>query len=609
MARRGAPKAPAKRPIGRPRKNPLAWLDKELPPLPPEPPAVGEEALRAAVNTGTTGATFDHTVRMQRISQEIGLTPEQIAEAKARIDEQARQADAKEQLRAVERLLKIRASKNSLIDFTQLMMPVPEDPDDATKSRYDAQYFHRAIAAALEEVEAGRCRKLILTIPPRHGKTRLASNMFPAWYIGRDPYRSFIFGTYNQPFADDQGREVRGILTSPLYSQVFPEVHLRKGEAASDRLKTEEGGLLAFVGRGGTITGRGADLIVIDDPIKGTKEADSPTIRDELWKWYQNDIISRFMTDEGVIIIIQTRWHEDDLVGRLTNPENPYYDPHEAAQWKIINIPAIAEVDDVLGRKVGEALWPTRFSVEHLEHKRKTNPRGFASLYQQRPSPEDGDYFKASMFRTYNPGELPDRLRIYVGSDHAVGKKQRNDETCILIAGVCDKGVAWLLDCWWQRADTYAVTEAMLKIMQTWHPITWWSGKDHITKSIGPFLRKRMLETNTFVSIVELPDNEDKEQKAQSFQGRMSMGMVRFPKAAWWYERARDQMLKFPNGTFNDFVDAGANLGRGLPFLHGAGAKAREMKGAPKVGTLGWVKAAHNQERKAARAAKNLRSM
>jgi predicted phage terminase large subunit-like protein len=582
MAVRGAPKRPPARPLLRRRR---------VKPAKPEP------------------------------ETEIGLTIEQTAVPLSELDAvnreienrklQASQREAERQraLREIERRLKIQEARKGLVAFTEFAMPDPNDPDDATRSRYDAQYFHRALAAALEEVEAGKLLRLIVTFPPRHGKSELTSRKFPAWLAGRDPYRHVIFATYNQDFAEDFGRDVRSCIISDRFAATFPGVTLRKGETAADRLRTEEGGLLAFVGRGGSITGRGADFLIIDDPLKDRAEAQSATIRNELWSWFNDTAMTRLMSDVGAVIIIMTRWHEDDLVGRLTDPANPYYNPAEAKNWKIINIPALAEQNDVLGRKPGEPLWPQRFGKAHLESIRNRNPVGFSALYQQRPSPDDGDYFKAAMIRTYLPHELPGRLRVYVGSDHAVDKKQRNDENVILTVGIDEHDVMWVLDCWWKRAKTDETVEEMLATMKRWRPITWWSGKDHITKSIGPFLTARMRKEKVYISIVELSDSKDKEQKAQAIQGRMAMGMVRFPKTAWWYEKARDQLLKFPNGSLDDFVDALSNIGRGLPYLHGAAGQTKNIKGPPRVGTLSWVKADHNYRRGIEKRQAQLRSM
>lgn len=500
------------------------------------------------------------------------------------------------------RLLAARRSKDSLIDFTRFTMPDAEQPGNAELSRYDPQYFHRALAQALEDVEAGKISRLIITFPPRHGKSELSSKRFPAWFIGRDPYRYCAVCTYNQTFAEDIGRKVREIIQTPAYRQIFPTAALRKGSAAADRLETTEGGAIYFLGRGGTITGRGADLIIIDDPIKNSEEARSETVRNALWEWFSADISSRFMTDTGAMIVIQTRWHEDDLVGRLTDPTNPHYDAEEASRWKIINIPAIAEDGDVLGRKAGEPLWPQRFGLQYLEDFKRRDARAFSALYQQKPTPDDGDLIKKEMLKSYRPDQLPKNLRIYAASDHAVGTKQEHDKTCLLIVGVDDMNRIWVLDAFWQRARADKVVDAMIALMKKWKPITWWAESGHISKSIGPFLYKRMTEEKVFVYVQEQVPSKDKVTRAQSIIGRMAMGMVYLPLAEPWYEDARQELLKFPNARHDDFVDTIAHIGLGLEKQLRAAAPAEVVKG-PKVGTLGWVKYAHTQRQRATKIA------
>jgi predicted phage terminase large subunit-like protein len=496
-------------------------------------------------------------------------------------------------LRAAQRLLAIREAKDDLIEFTRVTMPHPSDPDDPTKSRYDAQYFHRALAKALEEVETGRLKRLIITFPPRHGKSELTSKRFLAWYMGRDPYRHVALGTYNQTFADDYGRAVRTIMNQTAYAQVFPNVELKRDSQAADRMETKQGGALYFVGRGGSITGRGANLIIIDDPLKNSEEADSANTREDLWQWFLNDIMSRFMDDQGQAIVIQTRWHEDDLVGRLTDPKNTNYNAERAAEWKIINIPAIAEENDLLGRPVGAPLWPSRFGLPYLLNFKRDNPRGFNALYQQRPTAEEGEFFKAENFQLYGPADVPalDKMRVYMASDHAVAEKQNNDRTCILVVGVDVNDNIWVLDAYWRRAATDVVVEKLIDLIQKWKPITWWAEDDHITKSIGPFLRKRMRERKVYLSHSKVPSYTDKQKKAQAIQGRMSMNMVFFPKLASWTQDAKDELLKFPHGTHDDFADALSTVGRGLGTMI-APPKPKTEHTGPRVGSFGWVKEA-----------------
>ena len=523
-------------------------------------------------------------------------------------------------LLAVEREMKRRKARDSLIDLAELMMPDPAFYNDSSKTRYAAQAFHRALADALQRVERKEIKRLIVCMPPRHGKTQLASKIFPAWYVGRDPYRQVMVGTYNQPFADDFGKAVREVMQNEEFGKVFKECKLATGSMAVNRLQTERGGIMAFVGRGGSITGRGANLFVIDDPLKNSKEADSQLIRDELWTWFHSDVISRCMDEESQIIVIQTRWHEDDLVGRLTDPNNIHYAAEGAKDWHIINLPAIAEEDDVLGRKAGEALWPTitkadgsvvpKFGVAWLRKYQRGNPRGFMALYQQRPTPLDGDLIKAEHIVTYaKRDELPKRLRVYAFSDHATGEKTINDRTCILIVGVDEHDRLWLTDCWWKRAKTDAQADAVIRMIRQHKPIAWYMENDPVTKSFLPFLKKRMREEKAYVAITApSAHTADKVGKAASIIGRMSMGMVIFPKYAAWFDAARTECLKFPRASHDDFVDCLSLAGRALTFMHGAAPIVEEKQG-PAVGSFAWMKAASKQQSAAAESSRRLRGM
>jgi predicted phage terminase large subunit-like protein len=485
----------------------------------------------------------------------------------------------------LKRLIACADARDQLLPFARLMMPVPGHQDDPDHSRYTPQQFHRVMCVALEELEKGTFKRLIISLPPRHGKTLLASKMFPAWFVGRDPQRSLIFGTYNEKFSLDVGRAVRDVMLSPAYAQVFPELRLKTNSLSAERLETELGGVLAFVGRGGTITGRGGDLLVIDDPLKDRHEADSPTIRDTLWTWFTQVIASRLMDESGRIMLIQTRWHQDDLIGRLTDPTNSFYDEDEAREWRVIDMPALAVAgeNDVLKRKPDEALWPGRFGTDYLRGLQRRDARGFSALYQGRPSPASGAFFSSQWVRTYKPNELPKSLRIYGASDHAVSLKQSADKTCLLLAGVDEHDDIWILaDCVWRAMTTEACVEAMIRMMRHHKPVFWWAERSHISRSIGPFLRKRMLETKTHCAVIEMQPISDKQTRAQSIQGRMSMGRVRFPERAPWWPLARDQILKFPFDAHDDFRGrarlcrprtdhAGPGLERGRAAAQGGG--------------------------------------
>lgn len=523
---------------------------------------------------------------------------EQAAKRAAAADDLTDIAELEKRLSLLKRAQAAQLARDRFMPFIKFTSPDPEDPNDVEKSKYKNAKHHDAIARVIEEVVEGNIRFLILTMPPRHGKSEQVSRRLPAWFMGKFPHQNGVVATYNDDFAADFGKDVRGIVSTPQFKQAFPGFRLQRGGAASDRLQTVQGGQWTFVGRGGGLTGRGGHILICDDLIKDDKEAQSPAIRDQAWNWFTKVAMSRRMGMKLVIMTF-TRWHADDPIGRLTDPENQYYNEKLAKKIKIINLPAIADEDDPLGREPGEPLWPDgpdKFDLDFLEEQRALDPLGFEALYQQRPSLLDGDLFKRETIKYYGPGtnvELPEDLRFYASSDHAVGTGQRNDPSCLLKIGVDRQNNIYLLECIWKKMGSDLAVEAMLGMMRgNTKPLLWWAEKGHISKSIGPFLRKRMSETGTFINIREVTPVADKAQRAQSIVGRVAMGKVYFPKGEWWTEKAINEMMAFPNGNHDDFVDALAWIGVGLQsqYSPGKSSAAEKAKQQPAPFTLEWVK-------------------
>jgi predicted phage terminase large subunit-like protein len=498
---------------------------------------------------------------------------------------------------ALRRLALLQKAQGDLLTFAQVTSADPAAPDDLSRSRYQAFRHHRLISSTLMAVEMGLYTRVIISMPPRHGKSELTSRKYIPWSMGRNPRQQIIFGTYNEEFALDFGRDVRAVMTNPVYQQVFPGVKLGSGSAASDRLQTIQGGIVFFVGRGGSVTGRGANKLVLDDMIKDRDEANSRPMRDRTWSWFTDVAMSRLMDSFSCVIIILTRWHEDDVVGRLTDPKNPCYDPEIAKQWTVINIPALAEEDDLLDRKVGEPLWPERFTREYLEDMRKLNPVSFSAIWQGKPNPAEGSYFNSGCIHPYRRHELPGNLRLYGASDLAVSTMERNDKTCMGLAGVDEAGDLWILpDLFWRRATTTQTVDAMLSYFSR-GPLLWWAEKDQIFRSIEPFLRQRMMEAGTYCAIHQVPSIKDKEQRAQPIQGRMAMGKVRLPIFASWYGDAVEELYAFSAGLRDDFVDFLSLLGRGLALQNRASVRSRREStyGAGTFGALKYQTALRNR--------------
>jgi len=516
-------------------------------------------------------------------------------------------AEIKKSLGLLKRQRTILQAREDLMAFTKFTMPDPADPGDVEKSSYEAAQFHVEVAHALEAVERGDIQQLIFAMPPRHGKTQLATKSFAAWLSGRHPTWNLAVASYSDTMAEDMGADTRAIMASQQFKQVFPEHALRRGGTAKANIQTDKGGRAVFVGRGGALTGRGADCLLIDDLYKDHEEARSQTIRDQAWNWFTKVAMTRRM-GRKLVIITMTRWHSDDIIGRITDPENPCYNAIEAAKWKIIRLPAIAEEEDPLGRAEGEVLWPQRFDLDFMQSQQRLDPLGFAALYQQRPTVADGVLFRRENMQFYKANELPEDLRIYCSSDHAVATGQRNDYTVMFKIGVDRQSNIWVLDCFRAKVSADKAVEAMLAMAAgKERPLLWWAERGHISKSIGPFLRKRMLETGTYINLVEVTPVHDKEQRAQSIAARIAMGKVYFPTDKVWTEKIVNELLAFPSGIHDDAVDALAYIGLGLQsqFAPGRNTAMTKQNAQPKTGTLAWIKLADKwaAEKKAAAAA------
>ena len=514
------------------------------------------------------------------------------------------------QLKAAKRLIAIEEARDSLLPYVRLNMPDVEDIDDSDLSMYSAQPHHKLVCEALERVEKGALLRLAVSIPPQFGKSTLISRHFPPWFVGKKPSRNVIFATYNQEFANEFGADVRNVMTGPAHLSVFPKSTLRSGSQAKDLMTTTAGGRLAFLGRGGSGTGKSADLVIIDDPLKNAQEAESPTTRKQLHEWYSKVIYSRVRTTTA-IVLVATRWHEDDLIGRLCDPDHPEHDPEVAKEWLYINLPAVVKdkpLADALGMQLEEpkdprvraefgtvpmtSLWPDQFSLAHLASAHRLNKQTFNALYMGRPTPEDGEYFKKDWLLEYQPEELPKNLRFYGASDHAATDEEQNDASVIGCVGVDDEGHIWVMpDVFWDRVETDGTVEEMLNQFRSHRPLLWWMETDLVSKSFGPFLRKRMQETNTYCTIDPQTPSRDKRMRARAIQGRLQMKMVHFPAWMPWWTEAKSQLLKFPFATHDDFVDWLSWIGLGLTKEIPA-EKNVERRKVIRVGSIEWIKMA-----------------
>jgi predicted phage terminase large subunit-like protein len=425
-------------------------------------------------------------------------------------------------------------ARRRLVDFTQYTNPL-----------YRPAGHHRRICDRLEAVERGEIDRLMIFMPPRHGKSELASKRFPAWCLGREPKRQIIGASYNSDLATDFGRNVRNIVAEREFSEVFPKVSLAPDSRAANRLNTNHGGAYVAAGVGTAVTGRGADIALIDDPFKDREEADSERRRDLVWDWYRSTLFTR-LTPGGAIVLIQTRWHEDDLAGRLL--------AHDAAQWEVLELPAIdAE---------GQALWPKWYDLAVLERIRRTiGPREWSALYQQRPSPDEGTYFQRGWFKSWVT--LP-ALQLYGTSDYAV-TDGGGDYTVHRIWGIDPTGAIYRVDGWRGQATSDVWIERKLDLIARHKPLAWFGESGVIQKAIEPMLSRRMRERRIYCRLEWLPSLADKPTRARSFQAMAASGRV-------WFEPGADlaEYLVFPAGRHDDEVDAASLIGRAIDQAHPA---------------------------------------
>lgn len=427
-------------------------------------------------------------------------------------------------------LLRRKDAAENLVAFTEYTFP-----------RYRTAGHHKIIAEQLERIERGEVDRLMLLVPPRHGKSELASIRLPAWFLGRQPHKQFLSVSATDGLASDFGRSVRNTINSAEYRAIF-DTTLAEDSQAKGKWHTSAGGIYYSLGIGGSVLGRGGDCILIDDPYATMADAQSELTRKNVWDWYTGTAYNRLMPG-GSIVVINHRMHEDDLCGRLLAQQAAGGD-----KWEVVELQAIN--DD------GEALWPEAYPIEALNRiRRNSQARFWSALYQQRPAPEDGDYFKAEWLRPYEKAPDLQTLRVYGGSDYAV-TADGGDYTVHAVVGIDPEGRMYLLDLWRRQASSDVWVEAFCDLVKQWKPIGWAEETGQIKSGVGPFLEKRQRERQTYVTREQFPTRGDKAIRAQSIRGRMALEGLYVPIHAAWYAELRSELLSFPAGKHDDQVDA-----------------------------------------------------
>jgi len=408
--------------------------------------------------------------------------------------------------------------------------------------------------AKLLEVMWGDLKRLMVFMPPRHGKSECISHYFPVVFLGCNPDSKVILSSYEAGFAATWGRKARNTLEE--YGNELWHVEVDQTSHAADRwdIKDRRGGMVSL-GVGGPITGRGADLLIVDDPVKNSEEARSQVYRQKAWDWWCGTAQTR-IEPQGRAVIIQTRWHEDDLSGRLLRDQ--------PGKWEVLNLPAFAEKDDALGREEGEALWPDQWNKDTLlERKREVGSYWWSAQFQQRPAPEEGAIFKREHFRYYtNSGgtyklstegaeSMVDckRCWTFCTVDLAASLKTSADYTVISTWAVTPNNQLLLVEASRVRL------EGPDQVPLLWRKYNQWKPEFIVIEKAGYQLALIQQAVRSGLPVRSGIVDKDKVSRALPAAARMEAGQVYFPSGAPWLTDFEEELLGFPNATHDDQVD------------------------------------------------------
>jgi predicted phage terminase large subunit-like protein len=395
------------------------------------------------------------------------------------------------------------------------------------KQGQEPALHHRLLIDRLQAVAEGRIDRLMVLMPPGSAKSTYASVLFPAWFLANNPKAALIAASHTAELAERFGRRVRNLIAEHAATL---GVYLSADNKAAGRWETHEGGEYFAAGILGPITGRRADLVLIDDPVKSRQDADSETVSDRVWEWWRADLSTRLKPGARVVLIM-TRWSEQDLGGRLEEDMASGGRP-----WDVLRLPMEAEA--------------------------KRDARTWSALYQQRPAPEDGDYFRREWLHPVTSMPPRESLRVYGGSDYAV-TSNGGDYTAHAVVGMDRDGKLWLLDLWRGQASSDVWVESFCDLVIKWKPIGWAEEQGQIRAGVGPFLDRRSRERRAFVARTQFPTRGDKSVRA--------LDGLHIPAGATWRAELESELMSFPAGKHDDQVDALGLVGQLLDKMIGPG--------------------------------------
>lgn len=402
---------------------------------------------------------------------------------------------------------------------------------------FESERHHALIASCLHHIAQGKRHRVIINMPPRHGKSLLCTENFPAWYLGRHPTHKVISVAYSESLAMNFGRKVRNQLTDPLYQRIFPHCQISQDSQAKHEFHTLAGGEYHATGVGGPLTGKGAHLLIIDDPIKNREEAESPTYREKLKDWYRSTAYTR-LEPNGAIIIIQTRWHTDDLTGWLLRE-------HAHEDWFVLTLPAIDEDTD-------EPLWKERFSLAALQEiKHAIGPFEWNALYQQQPVARDGNVLQDKHWRYWS--ELPDSKNFIQSWDLTFKDTKSRGSYVVGQVWMKQGPNCYLVDQVRRRMGFRDTVQAILRMSEQYPAAT----KKYIEdKANGPAIIDVL--KGKIPGVIPVAPQGSKLERANAVTYLLEGGNLYLPDPAQhpWVRDLVTECAQFPNGKNDDQVDA-----------------------------------------------------
>jgi predicted phage terminase large subunit-like protein len=455
--------------------------------------------------------------------QDLAAVPEDVKNELLRLELRLAQITARDQ------------ATSSFLDFCRYVWP-----------EMIVGAHHKKIAAALDRVVSGECKRLMITMPPRHGKSQMGSYLFPAYLMGKKPDSKLIVGSHTAELAQRFGRMIRNLVADERYKELFPDFLLSADSKAAGRWDTSHGGEAFFIGKGGAMTGRGGNVVILDD-ILDEQDALSNTAMENTWEWYQSGPRQRLQPN-GTIIVINTRWKTDDLSGRLLKLQGAI----KSDKWEILEFPAILPS--------GGPLWPEYWKLEELEAVKHTiGLQKWNAQWQQTPTADEGAILKREWWQRWKPEEPPLVEYIIQSYDTAYSKKETADYSVITTWGVFvpdqDSGPnIILLDVKKGRWDFPELKRIAREEYKAWNP-------DNVlieAKATGITLQQELRRVGIPVTMYSPGGRragQDKVARANAIAPILESGMVWAPETEWADELI-EECAAFPNGDHDDMVDS-----------------------------------------------------